>query len=264
MSTGIPYSFRNREVTMHVAAGVEMLELSAELMSGPGLLCPALLWDRQGAVLIDAGLPGMAGQFLEAIKTAGVSPQQIVAIVVTHHDLDHIGSLGELRQTLPQRIVILSHPEEVPYIQGERPPIKMTPKMMEQMQEQMMTLPEERRQAMRTMMEKMKSQKNLVDGTLADGEILPYCGGIQIIHTPGHTPGHICLYHKASKTLIAGDSLCVEEGRLSPAPAFINADTPLALSSLKRLSQYDIANVIAYHGGLFQDAPNTRIAEIIS
>jgi glyoxylase-like metal-dependent hydrolase (beta-lactamase superfamily II) len=249
---------------MRVASGVEMLELSAELMSGPGLLCPALLWDRQGAILVDAGLPGMAGQFLEEIKRAGVAPQHIVAIVITHHDLDHIGSLGELRQTLPQRVTILSHPEEVPYIQGERPPIKMTPKMMEQMQEQMKTLPEERRQAMASMMESMKSQKNSVDRTLEDGEILPYCGGIQIIHTPGHTPGHICLYHRATKTLIAGDSLFIEEGRLSPAPAFINADTPLAISSLKKLIQCDIAKVIAYHGGLFTDSPNTRIAEIVS
>jgi glyoxylase-like metal-dependent hydrolase (beta-lactamase superfamily II) len=264
MSAQMPHSFGEKEVFMQVAPGVEMLELSAELMSGPGLLCPALLWDRNEAVLVDAGLPGMAGQFLEAIKRAGVAPQQLVAIIITHHDLDHIGSLGELRQTLPQQMEILSHPEEVPYIQGERPPVKMTPKMIEQMQEQMKALPEERRRAMRSMMESMKSQKNIVDRTLADGEILPYCGGIQILYTPGHTPGHICLYHKATRTLIAGDSLFVEEGRLSPAPAFINADTSLALSSLKRLTQFDIANVIAYHGGLFQDSPNTRIAEIVS
>jgi glyoxylase-like metal-dependent hydrolase (beta-lactamase superfamily II) len=260
----MPHSYREKEVFMQVASGVEMLELSAELMSGPGLLCPALLWDREGAVLVDAGLPGMAGQFLEAIKAAGVAPHQIVAIVITHHDLDHIGSLGELRQTLTQRVEVLSHPEEVPYIQGERPPIKMSPKMVEQMREQMKTLPEERRRAMMSMMESMRSQKNIVDRTLADGEILPYCGGIQIIYTPGHTPGHICLYHIPTKTLIAGDSLFIEEGRLAAAPAFINADAPLALSSLKRLTQCDIANVIAYHGGLFQDSPNTKIAEIVS
>jgi len=33
-----------------------------------------------------------------------------------------------------------------------------------------------------------------VDKTLEDGEELPFCGGITVIHTPGHTPGHICLY----------------------------------------------------------------------
>lgn len=249
---------------MRIASGVEMLELSAELMNGPGTLCPALIWDEQNAVLVDAGLPGMAGQFLEAVRAAGVAPQRINAIIITHHDLDHIGSLGELQQTLKRHVEVLSHPEEVPYIQGERPPIKMTPKMMEQMQEQMRDLPEERRQAMRTMMESMKSQKYKVDRTVEDGEILPYCGGIQIIHTPGHTPGHICLYHRATRTLIAGDSLFVDGGKLAPAPAFINADTPMALSSLKKLLRCDVASIIAYHGGIFQDSPNERLAEIAS
>ncbi len=249
---------------MRVAPGVEMLELSAELLSGPGTLYPTLMWDQQSAILIDAGLPGMAGQFLESIKTAGVAPHKISAIVLTHHDLDHIGSLGELQQTLPQGLKIMSHPEEVPYIQGELPPIKLTPKMQEQMQEQMKSLPEERRRAMKEMMESMKNQKNTVDRTLTDGEVLPYCGGIQVIHTPGHTPGHICLYHLASKTLIAGDSLFVDGDTLTPAPAFINADATLAISSLKKLTQFDVARVIAYHGGLFQASPNARITEITS
>jgi glyoxylase-like metal-dependent hydrolase (beta-lactamase superfamily II) len=249
---------------MRVAPGVEMLELSATLMSGPGTLCPTVLWDRENSILVDAGLPGMARQFLEAMEQAGISQKTLVSIIVTHHDLDHIGSLNELQEMIPHGVQIWSHPEEVPYIQGEIPPIKMTPKMMAQMAEQMKGLPEEQRQAMRAMMEKVKSFKLKVDRVMGDGEMLPNCGGIQIIHTPGHTPGHICLYHTPSKTLIAGDALFVDGDSLGPAPAFINADIPLALSSLKKLAQCDVASVIAYHGGLFQNSPNTRIAEIVA
>ena len=86
---------------MLVAPGVEMLELSAMLMNGPGTLCPTLIWDRENVVLVDAGLPGMAQQFLEAIRQAGVSPERLTTIIITHHDLDHIGSLGELQQLIP-------------------------------------------------------------------------------------------------------------------------------------------------------------------
>jgi glyoxylase-like metal-dependent hydrolase (beta-lactamase superfamily II) len=247
---------------MIVAPGVEMLELAATLMDGPGTLYPALIWDRQDAVLVDAGLPNMAAQFLEAMARASISVEKLTRIIITHHDLDHVGSLGELLQKARHPIEVLAHADEVPYVQGERPPIKMTPKLIEQMQEQMKGMPEERRQAMRATMEGMKSQKVKVDRTLGDGELLPYCGGIQVIHTPGHTPGHICLYLKKSKTLIAGDALFVEGGNLGPAPSFINADTPLALASLKKLAACDIANVIAYHGGLFRNDPNRRIAEI--
>jgi glyoxylase-like metal-dependent hydrolase (beta-lactamase superfamily II) len=40
-----------------------------------------------------------------------------------------------------------------------------------------------------------------------------------VINTPGHTPGHISLYHKPSKTLIAGDAMRVMDGQLlGPAP----------------------------------------------
>ncbi len=248
---------------MQIAPGVEMLELPAMLMNGPGMLYPTLLWEGPDVVLVDAGLPGMAPQFLKAMDQAKVSPERLTRIIITHHDLDHIGSLGELQRAVPQRIEILAHAEEVPYIQGEQRPIKMTPEMMTQMEQQMKNLPEEQRQAMRAMLESVKGQKLKVDRTLDDGAILPYCGGIQIIHTPGHTPGHICLYLQASKTLIAGDALFVEGGNLAPAPAFINADSSMALASLKKLAHCDISNVIAYHGGLFQDNANRRLAEII-
>jgi glyoxylase-like metal-dependent hydrolase (beta-lactamase superfamily II) len=250
---------------MHIAPGVEMLELKAELMSGPGVLCPALIWDRRNAVLVDAGLPGMAPQFIEAIENAGVSPAKLTHIIVTHHDFDHIGSLAELQKKLSRSTEVLSHPDEVPYIQGERPPVKMTPQAVAQMQEQMKSLPEQQRRAVQAMIDALKnSEKPKVDRTVVDGEILPYCGGIQVIHVPGHTPGHLCLYLAPVKTLVTGDALFVENGNLVPAPSLFNADTPMALASLKKLTRFDIETVISYHGGLYRDAPNRRIAEIAS
>jgi glyoxylase-like metal-dependent hydrolase (beta-lactamase superfamily II) len=248
---------------MKVAPGVEMLELSAMLMDGPGTLYPTLLWDSQDVVLVDAGLPGMAQQFREAMKQARVPFEKLTRIIITHHDIDHIGSLEELQRTSPRPVEVLAHSEEVVYIQGERPPIKMTPEMLKQMEERMKDLPADRRKAMRANMKAVRKQKLKVDRTIGDGEMLACGGGIQIIHTPGHTPGHVCLYHPVTKTLIAGDALFVEKENLVPAPPFINADTPMALASLKKLSRCDIANVIAYHGGLFQNNPNGRLAQIL-
>jgi glyoxylase-like metal-dependent hydrolase (beta-lactamase superfamily II) len=247
---------------MKIAPGVEMLELQAELVNGPGTLYPALLVDNNEAILVDAGLPNMLSLFVEAMAQAGIPLEKLTRIIITHHDLDHIGSLGELQRAARQRIEVLSHAEEVPYIQGERLPIKMTPAMLAQMEEQMKSMPEERRKATHAMMESIKNQKVKVDRTLGDGEELPFCGGLRILHTPGHTPGHICLYLKTSRTLITGDALFIENGKLVPAPSFFNADTPLAMASLKKLTHYDIANVVAYHGGLFQNDPNRSIAAI--
>jgi glyoxylase-like metal-dependent hydrolase (beta-lactamase superfamily II) len=84
-----------------------------------------------------------------------------------------------------------------------------------------------------------------VDTTLIDGQELPYCGGITVMYTPGHTLGHICLYLKQSKTLIAGNLLIVEDGILVQAPQNINFDNDLSIKSLKKLTKYDIETVIS-------------------
>jgi glyoxylase-like metal-dependent hydrolase (beta-lactamase superfamily II) len=101
-----------------------------------------------------------------------------------------------------------------------------------------------------------------VDVTLTGGEELPVCGGIKIIHTPGHTTGHICLYLKQSKTLIAGDLLSVKAGVLMWADPLTNYDTDMAVSSLGKFAEYDIENVICYHGGFYNGNANERIAEL--
>ena len=101
-----------------------------------------------------------------------------------------------------------------------------------------------------------------VNTILEDGQEIDRCGGIIVILTPGHTPGHMSLYHKKSKTLIAVDSMVVVEGVFQgPLPAYCS-DYPLALQSLKKYAQFDIEKVLCYHGGLVTDNVNQRIAEL--
>ncbi len=101
-----------------------------------------------------------------------------------------------------------------------------------------------------------------MDQTLVDGQELPYLGGITVIHTPGHTLGHICLYLSESKTLIAGDALVAEEGMLAASPPSLNYDAALSKQSLKKLARFEIESVICYHGGFIQDHPAQRIAAL--
>jgi glyoxylase-like metal-dependent hydrolase (beta-lactamase superfamily II) len=89
---------------------------------------------------------------------------------------------------------------------------------------------------------------------------LPYCGGIRVIHTPGHTVGHVCLYHEQSRTLIAVDALNVDGGVLRPSSPAMSYDALQALASLRALATVDIGSVVCYHGGLYRDEPNERIA----
>ena len=42
---------------------------------------------------------------------------------------------------------------------------------------------------------------------LVDGQVLDVAGGLRVLHTPGHTPGHVSLLHEASGVLITGDAI---------------------------------------------------------
>ncbi|MNC58474.1 putative metallo-hydrolase YflN [compost metagenome] len=104
--------------------------------------------------------------------------------------------------------------------------------------------------------------KGRVDQTLTGGELLPIAGGITVIYTPGHSPGHLSLYHQASRTLIAADALTVRGGELCGPDAAATPDMAGALRSLHKFADFEIDQVICYHGGLFRGGVNRRIAEL--
>ena len=242
---------------MKIARGVEMLKISADVMGKPSTIHPALIWDSETTILVDTGFPGQLPLIREAIEKAGFTFLKLNKIIITHHDMDHIGSLSSLVKELPEGIEVLAHLEEKPYIQGEKRPIKMA-----QLEARLDSLPDEMKARFKNFKANFENLKTRVDKTLADGEELPCCGGITVIHTPGHTPGHICLYLKQSKTLIGGDALFVESGMLVQAPPSYNFDTDLSIKSIKKLTKYDIETVICYHGGLYKENVNQRIAEL--
>ncbi len=244
---------------MIVAKGLAMLEISALVMGEQSYIYPSLIWDRDEVILVDTGFPGLLPKIREAVEQSGVPFNQLSKIIMTHHDIDHIGNLSRILGSAARKVEVLAHEEEKSYIQGELSPVKLTPEKMAQLK----ALPGEQGQAIKKTFENFKELGAKVDRTVAGGEGLPYCGGINVIHTPGHTPGHICLYHSQSKTLIAGDSLFLENGTLVPAPQFLNHDNEAALNSLEKLTSFDIQTIICYHGGLYQDNTNRRITELV-
>ena len=90
-----------------------------------------------------------------------------------------------------------------------------------------------------------------VDVFLKDKDFFPFCGGIEIISTPGHMPGHISVYIKDSKTLIAGDAMVIEDRKLSIANPQYTLDIDEAKKSISKLLNYKIDRIICYHGGVY-------------
>lgn len=228
-----------------------------ELNLGPMTVYPTILIDEDSWTLIDTGMPGSAAAIVELAKQAGVGDRPLKAILLTHQDLDHIGGLPGVLEATGGSATAYAHPADSGAINGTSPMLKMSPERLAGFLQQ--ASDEVRAQFERTFHN--PSRPN-VDREFADGEPLPFGGGLTVIHTPGHTPGHVCLYHRASKTLIAGDALVAKDGKLMGPNPPVTPDMPAALASLKKLLPFDIEGVICYHGGWVPGDAKARFAEL--
>ena len=223
---------------MKISNNVEALELAGT--QGVSMY-PVLLWDERDVILVDTGLPGQLELIRAEVLKTGHSLEQITKIILTHHDMDHIGNAKLIRELGAK---ILAHEKEVPYIQGDAPSPKLT-RLEERLKE---ASPEER-----AMYDRLKANANLhvpVDQSLIDGETLPFCGGIEVIHTPGHTPGHICLLLKSGNVLITGDAANISNGELTGANPKHTLDMAKAEESFEKLKKLNPDCVVCYHGGI--------------
>jgi len=228
------------------------------MMGQTAEIYPVLIWDDNDMALIDTGFPGQTEAFREAVEKMGLSFERINRIILTHQDIDHVGSLASLVKELGGKAEVIAHEAEKPYITGEKTPIKLA-----QFEAHKDSLSDDRKGFFEILKAGFADSKTNVGRTVADGDVFPFCGGIDVIHTPGHTPGHICLYHRSSKTLIAGDAMNIQEGRLTGPNPGNTCDAEEAAKSLQKFTRYDIQNIVCYHTGLYRGHANEAIRELI-
>jgi len=84
---------------------------------------------------------------------------------------------------------------------------------------------------------------------LEDRTVLPWCGGIELIHVPGHSEGNSSYYLKKHRAMIAGDTIFGDEdGNLIPPPERYCLDVEQATREMRRLLDYDFDAFIYTHG----------------
>ena len=243
---------------MKLSKGVAVLDIAVTVMNEPAVIYPVLIQDESSNILVDTGYPGDSSfqQLTKALEGIGIQLKDLTGVILTHQDLDHIGGLPSLKAQNPG-LKIWAHTVEKSYVEGEKKLVKISPAVLENLKK----MPQEMSKRLLYVFENPPTAP--VDITVDDGQRLDCCGGITVIHTPGHTPGHICLYLHASKTLIAGDALTAHEGKLlGPVPEHAE-DFAQAMASLEKLLALDIERIVCYHGGVVECGA-ARIKEIIS
>ena len=212
-------------------------------VNGQGTAYFVLTWDSNNLVLIDGGFPGQTDAIVKAISDEGLDATNLTHLIITHQDWDHIGCVMDLQKLIPS-LKVLAHELEAPYIDGRKTPIKLAARLAEYD-----TLSTEMRERCDWQKEYYAGLEITIHETLSDGEILPICGGIEVIHTPGHTPGHIVLRLQASGIIVCGDACNIKAGQLVSANPVHTFDIEQADVSLSKIKSRNPSGIVAYHGG---------------
>jgi glyoxylase-like metal-dependent hydrolase (beta-lactamase superfamily II) len=243
---------------MKISAHVAMLDFSDPPFH------PALLFDDSEVILVDTGFLHQYDQLKRTIEVEGFALSSLTGLVLTHQDCDHMASARALRGDAP-RLKVMSHVEEVPYIDGTRTPLKLAA-----MGTDFENFSSEKMEWYRKRRDCIEMGSTPIDRTLSGNDVLSCCGGIHVVHTPGHSPGHISLFIQEDGVLITGDAMHIREGELfgpMTEPMHMTAptpDVPLAVKSIEQFKTYPVRKVLCYHGGLFEGDFRGAVEEILA
>lgn len=220
---------------------------------------PVLIQDENEMVIVDCGFPGYFSRIKDAVGALGLDLGRLTRIIITHHDFDHMGAAAELKEACP-KVEICASQQETPYIEGTIESLRL-----QQAQSIQDALPEHEKENGKRLQALFASVKPVkVDRILENHEVLPYCGGIEVVPTPGHTLGHISLYLREFKALVAGDALVLEKGSLGLANPQYAVDLGLAQKSVSELAGYDTDKIACYHGGILDKDASLALRTLAS
>lgn len=178
-------------------------------------------------LVVDAGLPGEYEKVLRYIEKLGHLPEDVETIIVTHAHHDHVGSLKDLKDATGANIA--AHKDEVPYLKGEK--------------------------TFRSEIEPVDVEIKLNDGDEFHG--------LKVIHSPGHTPGSICLLDLKTKALFVGDLVMEENGKLEEIPHHYSLDPMKNREAIRRLLDIDFVHLLPSHGKPILNEGKEKLRELV-
>lgn len=183
--------------------------------------------------LIDTGLKGSQSRIEKLLKEVDRSPRELTQIILTHCHIDHVGSLAALKDLSSAKVAV--HRADADYLSKVLPYPKPEAKPLSWLFSTFV-LP------------LFNCPAITADTLLDDGSELNALSGLKVIHTPGHTPGHICLYSSQKRILFAGDILRSRAGKLRLGADTYSKDSDQARGSLGRLRGLQVDTICLSHG----------------
>ena len=258
------------DVAEQVAANVFQIKVPIPITLGhvnAYLLCEPTADGGIEYSLVDTGMnttPALEALVAE-LHALGVAPTDLHRIIITHYHPDHIGLLGRLA-ALTGKIEIVLHAADAEHMLTLYGDPSARNRILEEWARQN-GAPDDESSDMSFASLDVREFVNLNEAIRrfdADMPLRPEDpDGWRVLHTPGHTPGHIVLYHPAQRLLISGDHLLARIS--SNVGKYPNSrPDPLGdyMASLRKLEPLAVDMVLPAHGPLF---PNhrERITELL-
>ena len=222
---------------MEIAAGVHQVRLIG---------ADTFLLADERLTLIDAGMVGTRRALERYLRRLGRRLDEVERIICTHGHPDHIGGLSELVKDRTD-VEVLIHADD---LAGLQRPLREA------------LAPAQPRAERRGRIIQYLTRAPAMPTPIEDGALLPVLGGLRVIHTPGHTPGSICLYLEGARVLFTGDVLQVHHGRLTFASAFFSHDHGAARASVERLAALDVDTIALSHYPPWRESPTAALREL--
>jgi len=204
--------------------------------------------DSRGIVCMEVGGGGEKNirQTTELFQEAGLSVTDIHTVIISHTHADHMGAIAHFRDLNPGMVVV-DHEIDAPFLQDNRLlnrifDAELIPRYF----------PGERMDILEFYAAFCPISETRPDRTVVEGDTLR-CGpySFQVVHTPGHHPGHISLFERELGILFVGDMLGMEVPFYTP-----NAGGSAGyLESMRKFRALEPGLVIPSHGDLIEDAP---------
>ena len=176
-----------------------------------------------GTILVDVGMDG--GFILSELKKR-ILPTDLETIILTHCHYDHSGAAEEVSAATGAKIAI--HRDDAPLLKDAS--------------------------ASASKLFGKKAPHIKPDILLKGGEVI---GGLEVIHTPGHTPGGICLYDKETKNLFSGDTV-FQDGSFGRTDLYGGSSERL-VESITKLTLLDVKIMYPGHGDIVSNNANEQI-----
>jgi glyoxylase-like metal-dependent hydrolase (beta-lactamase superfamily II) len=200
----------------------------------------------QGLTLIDAGYPKHAASLEEDIQSIGHDLSDLRRVLLTHGHPDHLGSAKYFAQG---RLPILMHEGDAHLARAgflERATMKPAPGVVNKVLFYLV-IPR-----------KAEYPAFEPDVLLSPGDVLDIGGGLEVIHTPGHTAGHLCFLWKRDRGLLIAGDVAANMMGLNYVVGY--DDIATGKTSLAALAQLDFEAAVFGHGKPILSGASTKFA----